>query len=103
MQIEFRNRHLVHLYQKGKAGKYPLPPGVINKFFMRMQQIEAAVNIYDLWKTSSLNFERLQGFENRFSLRLDNKYRLEIEIEWEDEKRTKGIVYILEISKHYGD
>ena len=103
MQIGFRNRHLVHLYQKGKARKYPLPTGVIKKFSMRMQQIEAAVNIYDLWKTSSLNFERLQGFENRFSLRLDNKYRLEMEIEWEDEERTRGTVYILKISKHYGD
>ncbi len=103
MQIEFRNKHLVHLYQKGKTGKYPLPPGVIEKFFMRIQQIEAAVDIYDLWKTPSLNFERLLGFEARVSLRLDNKYRLEIEIEWEDEERTKGTVYILEISKHYGD
>ncbi len=103
MQIEFRNKHLVHLYQKAKTRKYPLPPGVIEKFFMRIQQIEAAVNIYDLWKTPSLNFERLQGFENRFSLRVDNKYRLEIEIKWEDEEKTKGIVCILELSKHYGD
>lgn len=70
---------------------------------MRVQQLEAAFDIYDLWKTTSLNFEKLEGYENRFSLRIDRKYRLEIEMEWEDEERTKGKVIILELSKHYGD
>lgn len=69
---------------------------------MRIQQLEAAINIYDLWKTPSLNFEKLEGFENRYSVRIDNKWRLEMEIRWMDEKKTKGTIYIAEISKHYG-
>lgn len=103
MQILFRNKHLIQLYETGKSRKYQLPPPVLEKFFMRVQQLEAAFDIYDLWKTTSLNFKRLEGYDNRFSLRIDRKYRLEIEIEWEDEEKTKGKVIILEISKHYGD
>jgi len=70
---------------------------------MRLQQLEAAINIYDLWKTPSLNFEKLEGFENRYSVRLSKRWRLEVEIDWEDKEKTKGIIYIVDISKHYGD
>jgi len=69
---------------------------------MRIQELEAAKDIHDLWKKPSLNFERLQGFKNRYSLRLQDKWRLEIEIEWENEEQTEGTVYIVELSSHYG-
>lgn len=101
MQIEFKNRHIAQLYQEGKSKKYPLPQEILSKFFMRIQQLEAAVDIHDLWKIPSLNFEKLRGFENRYSLRLDRKWRLELEVNWEDKEKTKGIVYIIELSKHY--
>ncbi len=103
MQVEFKNRNLEKLYSEGKNRKYSLPPEVIKKFFMRIQQLEAANVIYDLWKAPSLNFEELRGFENRYSLELNKKYRLEIEILWTNKEKTKGDVYIVELSKHYGD
>lgn len=103
MQIEFKNRTLIQLYKTGKSKKLKLPGSVVKKFFIRIQQLEAAVNIYDLWKTSSLNFEKLKGFKNRYSVRLDKKWRLEMEIEWVDNEKTRGIIYIDEISSHYGD
>jgi proteic killer suppression protein len=49
----------------------------------------------------SLHFERLRGTEKRFSLRITRKYRLEVEIDWEIEEKTMGIVEIEELSKHY--
>lgn len=70
---------------------------------MRIQQLEAANTIYDLWQSGALNFEKLKGYENRFSLRLNMQWRLEIEIDWENEEKTSGEIYILELSKHYGD
>ena len=103
MQIEFRNRALVQLYTTGKSGKSKLPGNVINKFFMRVQQLEAADDIYDLWKTASLNFEKLEGYRNRYSVRLDRKWRLEMEISWDNDEKTKGTIYITGISRHYGD
>lgn len=69
---------------------------------MRIQQIEAANDIYDLWKTPSLNFEKLEGYENKYSIRVDDQWRLEFYIEWQNKEKTKGIVSIVELSKHYG-
>lgn len=102
MDVDFRNNNLVELYETGRNKKYKLQPNILRKFFMRIQELEAAKDIHDLWKKPSLNFERLQGFKNRYSLRLQDKWRLEIEIEWENEEQTEGTVYIVELSSHYG-
>ncbi len=52
-----------------------------------IRHIEAASDIYDFWNTRSINFERLQGYDNRFSFRLNRQYRLEVEIEWKDKEQ----------------
>ena len=67
----------------------------------RITSIENADTIYDLRIPPSMSFESLDGYENRFSIRIDRKYRLEFEIDFEDAEKTKGKVSILEISKHY--
>ena len=102
MEIEFNNKELIKLYETGKSKKYRLQPGVLNKFSMRIQQIEAAITIHDLWKNPSLNFEHLKS-SNLYSIRVDKGYRLEIEIEWRNEEQTIGKFFIKELSKHYGD
>ncbi len=101
MQVDFRNRHLVDLYQKGTSKKYKIRPDILKKFFMRIQQLEAARDIYDLWNIPALKFEKLCGHENRYSLRVQDKWRLEVEIEWENEEMTIGTFYIVELSSHY--
>lgn len=78
-------------------------PDILERFSMRIQAIEAAVTIHDLQNQHSLNFERLQGHQNRFSLRVNRRWRLEVEIEWLDEDKTKGVFHIQELSKHYGN
>jgi proteic killer suppression protein len=91
------------LYTKGRSRKYNLPNNIIRRFFKVVATLEAADSIHDLWKLTSLNFERLKGFENKYSARLTREWRLEMEIDWENEEKTKGHIFILEISKHYGD
>jgi plasmid maintenance system killer protein len=101
MDFKFENKDLEKLYIDGKSRKYRLPDDIIDKFFARIQQIEAANDIYDLWNDKGLNFEKLQGFENRYSMRLKQKYRLEINIEWLDKAKTYGEFSIIELSNHY--
>ena len=103
MKFIFKNKNLLQLYQEGKDRKYKLQRQLINKFSMAVQHIEAANDIYDLRNTASFKFEKLEGLKNTFSIRLNIKYRLILEIEWENEEKTKGTFYIIEISKHYGD
>jgi len=102
LEFQFLNKELIKLYETGKAKKYKLQPGVLKKFFMRIQQIEAANTIHDLWKNPSLNFEHLES-KGIYSIRVDKGYRLEIEIEWINEEKTIGKFFIKELSKHYGD
>jgi len=69
----------------------------------RVNRIEAAVTIYDLRIPPSMVFESLDGYENRFSIRINDQYRLIFEIAFQDEARTFGKVSIMKISKHYED
>lgn len=103
MRVYIGNKDILKLYETGKSKKLRLPVDISDKFFATVQKIEAAVTIYDLWKDRSLNFEKLKGFENRYSVRLSLKYRLEIEIEWENDENTAGKFILVEISRHYGD
>ena len=105
MDWAFANKDLKKLYQTGKCTKYRgLAPHVLENFFARIQQIEAAQTIYDLWETPSLNFERLKGKKkDTCSVRVTGKWRLEFKIDWEDADQTKGFCHIAELSCHYGD
>jgi len=102
LKLIILDKSLLELYESGKSRKYRLPENVLRKFFMRLQQIEAAKTIYDLWKTPSLRFEHLEGTHS-YSMRITEKWRLEIRIEWDDEEKTTGTVTVTNISNHYGD
>ena len=103
MQVKFANKHIAVLYESGKSRRLILSQSVVEKFFMRILQLEAAVDIHDLWKTVSLNFKKMKGYKERYSIRLDIKWRLEMEIDWQNDEKTIGIIHIIKISKHYGD
>lgn len=101
MEFWFKNKELEKLYTVGKSRKYKLPGDITDRFFARIQQIEAAAEIHDLWNDKGLNFEKLQGYDNRFSMRLNNKYRLEVTIDWQNAEKTIGEFAIVELSNHY--
>jgi proteic killer suppression protein len=101
VKFNFANKHLEILYTSGKSKKYHLEKQVLQGFFEVVAAIDAARDIHDLQMRPSLHLERLRGTEKRFSLRITRKYRLEVEIDWENEEKTMGIVEIEELSKHY--
>ncbi|OOG75441.1 type II toxin-antitoxin system RelE/ParE family toxin [Flavobacterium sp. A45] len=101
MNFTFKNKELEKLYITGKSKKLKLPNDIIDKFFARIQQIEAANDIYDLWNDKGLNFEKMTNTENSYSMRLKIKYRLEMDIDWNNEELTIGDFIITEISNHY--
>ncbi|MBF0543737.1 MAG: type II toxin-antitoxin system RelE/ParE family toxin [Candidatus Riflebacteria bacterium] len=103
MEFEFSDKHLKTLYETGQDKKLRLPQGLAQKFVERVNRIEAAVTIYDLRIPPSMAFESLDGYENRFSIRINDQYRLIFEIDFRDRERTFGKVSILKISKHYED
>lgn len=102
MRVDFKNKHLIELYTRGRSRKYPLPANLVKKFIEVVAILEAAHDIYDLWREPSLRFEKLEGHENRYSARLNQKWRLEMEIDWENKEKTVGLILISDISSHYG-
>lgn len=101
MLINNCTKELDQLYVTGKSKKYKLEKKCIEKYVKLIDQIEAAENIFDLRLPPSNNFEKLKGYENRFSLRLNKQMRLIFEIDFQNEEKTNGNVSILDISKHY--
>ena len=103
MELEFRNKHLQKLYEEGKSRKYRLQKQTLRKFFIAIGVLESAQSIHDLWRTPSFNFEKLAGFKDKYSVRLNKEWRLEMSMEWTDKERTVGSVLLHELSNHYGD
>ncbi len=103
MDVFINDRELEKLYTSGQSKKLRLPEQVIDKFFATIQKFESAVTMYDLWADRGLRFEKLKGTDSSYSLRLSGKYRLEMDVEWTDEKKTSGRFYLKTISNHYGD
>jgi proteic killer suppression protein len=101
VRFYFTNKHLKTLYTSGESRKYRLDKQVIRGFFEVIAAIDGACDIHDLQLFPSLKFEKMKGYQSRFSLRITRKYRLEIEIEWENQEKTVGVVEIEELSKHY--
>lgn len=101
MEYLFGDKELITLFSTGKSRKLKLPKGVAKKFVERVKRIEAADTINDLRIPPSMRFEKLEERKDYFSLRLNDEYRLEITLNFQDEDRLKGIVTIVKISKHY--
>ena len=101
MEVLINRKELIKLFETGHSKKYKLPEIVIEKYVATILKIQSAKDIYDLWKDKSLNFEKLKGTANTYSIRLTIQWRLEMEIEWENNDKKIGIITINEISKHY--
>lgn len=101
METIFLNKEIQKLYTTGSNRKYRFQKNILTNFFEVVASLEASKNIYDLWNEPSLNFKKMNAYKNRYSLRINRKYCLEIQIEWKNEEETEGIIGIDTISTHY--
>ena len=101
MDVSIDDKELEKLYTTGNSRKLALPRDIADRFLATVQKIESAKNIYDFWADPGLKFEKLQGKGQRYSMRLSKKYRLEMEVIWQDEKKTVGDFVLKTISNHY--
>ena len=100
MEVDFKNKELLKLYETGSSRKLKLTQDIIDEFFFGVQSIIDAYDIYDLWNDKSLHFEKLTNTE-LYSIRLKKKYRLEMTVDWQNESCTIGIFGLTDISNHY--
>jgi proteic killer suppression protein len=83
-------------------GKSPYPIEVLKAFKKRLFQIEQANNTADLRNIKSLHFEKLKEpkYKDKYSIRLNDAYRLIFRIENNQISRLE-IICIEEINNHY--
>jgi proteic killer suppression protein len=82
------------------TGKQRFSEDVVKKFRQRIFQMKNAKSTFDLRNIKSLHFEKLKEkrYENKYSVRLNEAYRIIFGI---DKQGSIEIILIEEISNHY--
>ena len=94
MRFTFRSGKLAALYTEEKdALKYP--SAVVEAFFDAMGVIDAALDQRDLYALKGFHYEKLRGArKHQRSIRLNQQYRLILELEHDDQGTCMIIVGI---------
>lgn len=94
-EVRFKDESLEELQWEDAKRDKAYPPGIGKAFRKRLQFIRGAVSERDFYPMRSLRFEKLQGKrEHQHSMRLNDQWRLILEIEGENPKRIVWIVAI---------
>lgn len=94
MEIAFKDKSLERLYTD-KTATSRLPDAVVTAFRRRMQSIRAAHSTLDFRSNKGMHFERLKGQrQHQHSMRLNDQFRLVLELQDQDEKTLVLIVSV---------
>jgi len=101
MLVKFKNSNLEKIYKNKVTGKTDYSTEVIKQFKKTVLRLEQTENTTQLRQFRSLNFEALRGNKKGiYSVRVNEQYRLEFEIE-NDTITLSEIILIEKLSKHY--
>ncbi|MDE5970834.1 MAG: type II toxin-antitoxin system RelE/ParE family toxin [Muribaculaceae bacterium] len=104
MIVEFGEEYLQDLYTKGESNdkKHRYRSDVIKRYKRGIDYLKWASRKEDLFRINSLNFEALKGEKaGRFSIRVNNQYRIEFTLQENAEEPILTICNIVELSNHY--
>jgi len=93
MEVRFNNDCLSRL-ETDPEEDCGFPQSVITAFRKRLQMIRSAKDERDFYALKSLHYEKLRGRESQHSMRLNDQWRVVIEIEGKGENRSVVIVSI---------
>lgn len=104
MIVMFEEEYLRDLYEKGKADdkKHRYQPQIIRGYQKGIKFMKFAKRPDDLRQINSLNFEALHGDrEGKFSIRVNDKYRIEFTIDENLDTPVLAVCNITDLSNHY--
>lgn len=94
MEVDFANGELERL-ETDPTYSAGLSQALVKVFRKRMQQIRAAVDERDFYALKSLHFEKLSaGRRHQHSMRLNDQYRLIVELQGEGNNKVVRIIGI---------
>ena len=95
MKFCFETKELVDIYRSGSQ-KYPKE--IVVAFTKRVNIIRRVKDERELRAIKGNHFEKLKGYQNLYSIMLNDKYRMEFSIDKESDKK---VITIKRISNHY--
>ena len=104
MVIKFDKEYLEELYKVGKTTdkKYRFQPSVVKKYQSRIDTLESAEKVENLFTINSLHYEVLKGEKKGISsIRVNDQYRIEFKTTQVVSETVVTICDILELSNHY--
>jgi len=104
MEIYFEKEYLSYLYYKGRTTdkKHRFQPDVIKQYKLRIETLEDAAGVEDLYKINSLHYEVLKGDKAGLeSVRVNDQYRIEFTTNKVESETIVTVCNILELSNHY--
>ncbi|MEZ3550063.1 MAG: type II toxin-antitoxin system RelE/ParE family toxin [Muribaculaceae bacterium] len=104
MIVEFAEEYLRNLYIKGESNdkKYRYQPNVVKRYKRAVDYLKWVSRKEDLFRINSLHFEALKGNKTgRFSIRVNDQYRIEFTMTENADEPIMTICNIVELSNHY--
>lgn len=102
MKVYFNNKYLEELAQSKPQGKMRYSSEVITMYRKKLVILGNVRNSSELRMFKSLHFERLSGDKlGIYSIRVNEKYRLEFSLNKERDIVIEEIIVIEDLSNHY--
>ena len=104
MIVTFDKTYLKELYETGKTSdkKYRFQPDIVSRYRKRIHVLRDAPYPETLYQLNSLHYEALSGDKaGIFSIRVNDKYRIEFTISDIGNDKSLTICNITELSNHY--
>ncbi|MDR0693850.1 MAG: type II toxin-antitoxin system RelE/ParE family toxin [Prevotellaceae bacterium] len=104
MEIVFEKEYLSELYYHGKTldKKHRFQPEVIKRYKLRIEALESADSIEDLYRINAFHYELLKGDKKGISsIRVNDRYRIEFTTHKVESETVVTVCNILELSNHY--
>ena len=104
MKVIYGQQYLKELHQNKKTTdkKHRYQPSVIKKYIKIIDLMIEAKTIQDIVRINSLRYEKLLGNKQGVSsVRVNDKYRIEFEEQFEKGQAFATICNIIELSNHY--
>lgn len=104
MVVVFEQTYLRELFETGCTSdkKHRFQPDIVRRYQKRIETLIAVPSPETLYRFNSLNFEALTGDKaGRYSIRVNDKYRIEFTLNTDSEHTLITICKIVELSNHY--
>ena len=104
MIVTFEKEYLRDLYEMGKSDdkKHRFQPDVIKKYKKRIETLQDAEKVEDLFTINALNYEVLKGDKAGISsIRVNKQYRIEFTVTDNGIETVATVCNIIELSNHY--